>query len=82
MAMAFQIAQRLRDNQIRTDLEYNGRSLKAQMKTANKLNVKTVVIIGEDEIKNSAATVREMESGNQRTVEFDRLSEALKISAQ
>ena len=82
MAMAFQIAQRLRDNQIRTDLEYNGRSLKAQMKTANKLNVKTVVIIGEDEIKNSAATVREMESGNQRTVEFDRLSEELKISAQ
>ena len=78
MPVAFQIAQRLRDNEIRTDLEYNGRSLKAQMKTANKLNVKFVVIIGEDEIRNSAATVRDMEAGNQWTVEFDRLAEELR----
>ena len=78
MPVALQIAQRLRDNKIRTDLEYNGRSLKAQMKTANKLNVKFVVIIGEDEIKHSAATVRDMEAGNQWTVEFDRLAEELR----
>ena len=78
MPVALQIAQRLRDNEIRTDLEYNGRSLKAQMKTANKLNVKFVVIIGEDEIKHSAATVRDMEAGNQWTVEFDRLAEELR----
>ena len=42
MPIAFQLAEKLRDNEIRTDLEYNGRSLKAQMKTANKLNVNFV----------------------------------------
>ena len=78
MPVALQIAQRLRDNEIRTDLEYNGRSLKAQMKTANKLNVKFVVIIGEDEIKHSAATVRDMQAGNQWQVEFDRLADELR----
>ena len=78
MPVAFQIAQILRDNEIRTDLEYNGRSLKAQMKTANKLNVQFVVIIGEDEIKHSAATVRDMQAGNQWTVEFDRLADELR----
>ena len=78
MPIAFQLAEKLRDNEIRTDLEYNGRSLKAQMKTANKLNVKCVVIIGEDEIKNGAATLRDMEAGNQSSVEFDRLPEELR----
>ncbi len=77
MPVAFQLAQRLRERGIRTDLEYNGRGLKAQMKTANKLNVQHVVIIGEDEIKDGAATVREMESGNQWTIAFDRLAEEL-----
>ena len=82
MPIAFQLAETLRDSQIRTDLEYNGRSLKAQMKTAHKFGVKYVVIIGEDEIKNGAATVRDMESGNQRAVEFDGLGKALKKSSQ
>ena len=73
MAAAFGLAQELRGSGIRTDLEYNGRSLKAQMKTASKLDVRYVVMIGENELNIRCATVREMESGDQRTVAFDRL---------
>ena len=77
MSVAFQLAEELRDSGIRTDLEYTGRSLKAQMKTANKLNARYVVIIGEDEINSKSATVREMESGDQQAVGFNLLTEVL-----
>ena len=78
MAVAFQLAQELRDSGVRTDLEYTGRSLKAQMKTANKLSARYVVMIGEDEITNRSATLREMESGDQQAVGFDQLVEELR----
>ena len=74
MPAAFQLAQRLRVGDIRTELEYTGRSLKAQMKTANKLNARYVVILGEDEIREDTATVRDMETGDQQSIPFDRIS--------
>ena len=78
MPAAFQLAQRLRVGDIRTELEYTGRSLKAQMKTANKLNARYVVILGEDEIRDKTATIRNMETGDQQSIAFDRLVDELK----
>jgi len=77
MPVAFQLAQNLRYSGIRADLEYTARSLKAQMKTANKLDAQYVVMIGEDEIKAKSATVREMGSGDQQSVAFNQLAETL-----
>ena len=57
MPVAMKLAQQLRENGVKTDLEYKGRGLRAQMRTANKLNARYVVMIGEDEISNEAATV-------------------------
>ena len=78
MSVAMKLAQDLRGNGVKTDLEYKGRGLRAQMRTANKLNARYVVMIGEDEISNGAATVRDMESGNQQSVPFPQLSEMLR----
>ena len=78
MPVAFQLAQRLRVGDIRTELEYTGRSLKAQMKTANKLNARYVVILGEDEIRDKTATVRDMETGDQQSIPFDQLADELR----
>ena len=78
MPAAFQLAQRLRVGDIRTELEYTGRSLKAQMKTANKLNARYVVILGEDEIRDKTATIRDMETGDQQSIAFDRLVDELR----
>ena len=78
MPTALRLAQDLRENGVKTDLEYKGRGLRAQMRTANKLNARYVVMIGEDEINSEAATVRDMESGDQQSVAFPQLAEALR----
>ena len=73
-----QLAQDLRENGVKTDLEFKGRGLRAQMRTANKLNARYVIMIGEDEISNGAATVRDMGSGDQQPVVFQQLTEMMR----
>ena len=77
MPVALRLAQELRESGVKTDLEFKGRGLRAQMRTANKLNARYVVMIGEDEINNAAATVRDMESGDQQSVAFQQLTELM-----
>ena len=78
MPITLRLAQELRENGVKTDLEYKRRGLRAQMRTANKLNAQYVVMIGEDEINNAAATVRDMGSGDQQSVAFQQLAEMMR----
>jgi len=50
-------------------------SLKSQMRNADKNGAKVVVIIGEDEIKNNEAIIRNMDTKEQFTVKVDDLLE-------
>lgn len=65
------LAERLRRAGLRAELDYMGRSLKAQMRQANRLGAKTVLIIGDDEAKAGTVQLRDMESGDERTVGVD-----------
>ena len=47
------------------------RSLKAQMKEANKLKAKYTIIIGDDEIKSKHAIIKNMEDGSQESIHLD-----------
>lgn len=58
----------LRKAGLSADIDYLGRSLKAQMKYAGKQRARFVVILGEDEVKNGVATVKNMDAGEQATV--------------
>ncbi|HWI62495.1 MAG TPA: His/Gly/Thr/Pro-type tRNA ligase C-terminal domain-containing protein, partial [Symbiobacteriaceae bacterium] len=58
----------LREAGLSSDIDYLGRSLKAQMKYAGKQNARFVIILGEDEVKNGVATVKNMDAGEQQTV--------------
>ena len=58
---------------VETDLML--RSMKAQFKYADKLNVKYVVVVGEDEIFNNELTVKNMATGEQVKVPYDKLEE-------
>ena len=40
------------------------------MKAANRLGAKMALIIGEDEVKNASATIKDMESGEQCSLPF------------
>ena len=59
---AFSLAHRLRRAGARVAVEASGRSLKSQMRQADKQRAKYVLIVGEDEIKVGALTVRDMHS--------------------
>lgn len=68
----------LRGGGAAADMDYTGRSLKAQMKIANKLGARYVVILGEDEIAAGSATVRDMSSSEQQSVPLSELVDYVK----
>lgn len=72
-AEGFRILSQLRKADLAAEIDYQQRSLKAQMRYADKLDAKQVVILGEDELKENAAVVRDMRDSSQKTVSLDRL---------
>lgn len=68
---AIEILNILRNNSISSDIDHMDRSFKAQMKYANKINSKYVIILGEDEIKNNTFVLKNMENSNQETLGLD-----------
>lgn len=64
---AISLAHDLRARGVSADLDFMGRSMKAQMKTASQTGAKFVCILGEDEIASGAVTVKDMNDGTQET---------------
>jgi histidyl-tRNA synthetase len=60
-AKGFELANQLHLEGIRAEIDYEEKSLKAQMRRANKLGARYVLIIGEDELKKGRAILRDME---------------------
>jgi histidyl-tRNA synthetase len=76
-AWVFRTTQELRAAGLQVALDLKGRSLKAQMREANRQNAPYTLIIGGNELEAEEATVKEMESGEQVDVPFDDLAEVL-----
>lgn len=70
-----EIAKLLRDKGITTEVDLLDRSFKAQFKYANKINAKYVFVLGEEELVNNIMTVKNMETGEEKKVAFDKLLE-------
>lgn len=65
---ALRLLRELRMAGLAASMEFEGRSLKAQMKRADRLGARVVLIIGADELANGEVTVRDMRSSEQRLV--------------
>jgi histidyl-tRNA synthetase len=77
--IGFRIAKELRKNNIATEMNFIPfRSLKAQLHTADRMNVKYAVIIGENELKQGFALLRNMKMSEQKEVPFDKVVEYIK----
>ncbi len=74
-ASAYQLVSKLRGAGVVVETDYMDRSVKAQMKYANKIGAKNTVIIGADEISNNKAYVKNMETGEQTEVSLDNITE-------
>ena len=75
---AFSLLNVIRQNGIRADKDYHERSIKAQMKYADKIGAEVVVIIGQEEIENNFLTVRNMKSGEQQKIKSSEIVPSLK----
>ncbi len=72
-ATAYQIVTDLRNQGIIVETDYMDRSVKAQMKYANKLMAENTIILGEDEINSNQAVIKNMESHEETTVAIDEI---------
>lgn len=66
-AVAQQLTHRLRHAGFAVDIGYSG-NMGKRMKRANKVNAVVALILGENEVKSSTVTVRQLDSGEQSTV--------------
>ena len=71
---SLRITERLRRDGVYAECDTMGRSLKAQMKYANKLNAEYVLIIGDSEVESGRAQLRNMANGEQTEVELESFS--------
>ena len=74
----FEVTAALRAAGISAECDHMGRSMKAQMKYANKIGASRVVIIGGDELERGAAVVRDMENSIEKEVPLAELNQYFK----
>jgi histidyl-tRNA synthetase len=67
------LARRMRERDVSVELDFDGRSLKSQMRLADKIGARNVVVIGETEVLSGLLTVRDMATRDQRQVTADEL---------
>lgn len=67
----FSLAHALRLCGIRVGMDHDGKSLKSQMKQADKAGAAYVLIVGDDELAKGAAILRDMAGQDQREVELN-----------
>lgn len=67
----------LREIDLSCTMDYLGRSLKAQMKEANRKKSKYAIIVGDDELETEKYTLRNMELSNEEQLDFDQIVEIL-----
>ena len=66
--LAMRLANPLRSEGVASDLDYASRSAKGQFRQADRSGAAHAVIIGEEELQQGVSTVRDMRSGEERTV--------------
>ena len=65
---AYQLANQLRLQGISAEMDYEGKSLKSQMRRANKLKARYTLILGENELKSGKVVLKDMEGKSQEEI--------------
>ena len=68
---AVEIAKDMRDEGYSVVYDLNGRSLRAQMKYADKINAKYNVVIGDNEVDTKSAVLKDMATGEQSDISLE-----------
>ena len=73
-----QAVTRLRQAGVKAELYPDSAKMKKQMNYANRRNIPFVVLVGEEEMKSGVFTLKNMTSGEQDKLDFEKLLEVLK----
>lgn len=76
----FVLANKLRALGIRVEVNHMGRSIKAEMKYANKIGSAFTTILGDDELQNKLLKLKRMSDGEQFEVNLENIEEIAKIT--
>ncbi|HLF15189.1 MAG TPA: histidine--tRNA ligase [Bacteroidota bacterium] len=76
---AFANLMQLRDRGISVETDFLGRSLKSQMREADRQQARFVIVVGQNEVAGGKGTMKEMATGNQVPVGLDSLASAVEI---
>lgn len=74
---SFKLLDKLRNSDFKTEIDYLGRSVGSQMKSADRMNAEYTIIIGENELNNNSATIRNMNSGDEKEIQLSNLLEEM-----
>ena len=74
---AFGAVNRLRRQGLVVEMEGEAKSLKSQMRRADKLKARSVLIVGDDELQKGRAVLRDMASKQQAEIAFDNIEAEL-----
>jgi len=74
----FELATKLRANNIACDFDHMGRGIKSQFKYADKIGAKFVGVIGATELEQGVVKLKKMADGTEYMVNFDNLTEFFK----
>ncbi|MDO4281274.1 MAG: histidine--tRNA ligase [Peptococcaceae bacterium] len=76
--VCFELTHTLRQKGYTCETDYLSKSIKAQMKTADKNHARYSIIIGDDELAQNVAVVRNMAESSQETVPMDQVLDYIK----
>ncbi len=74
----FKVAKTLRDLGYIVEMDYQNTSFKSQFKVVDRVLPKYILIFGEEEVKNNAVTIKNNETGEQKTLDYNKYIESLK----
>ncbi|MCK5534794.1 histidine--tRNA ligase, partial [bacterium] len=77
LAKGVDLAGRLRYKKVSCQVDYNEKSLKAQLKEADRLQAKFAVIIGDEELQKGIVKLKNMKEGTQEEIKSGQLTEAM-----
>jgi len=75
---ALKICQQLRENKIEIFESLGKDSLKAQLRLADKIKAKYVILIGQKEALQESAILKDMETGKQKEIKFEKIVKEIK----
>jgi histidyl-tRNA synthetase len=78
----FPLVAELRSSGLWVEMSSQDKSLKAQMRRANKLGADVVIIVGEQELAEGSAIIKRLEDGSQQAIQLQDLSRVAQLLVQ